>query len=283
MRSELLIPLISSLTSWSFVSILFLTRIRAAPSPPVVVIEEPVGGGVEAAAASPAPYLNTLATIGVIAIAGVIFFLIFRRYPRMASLLAIILFGLVSFSAVSFYLLILSTVLYLLAPPLIPLIALAFAILASLSVRRSGVLSLLASSITGSAAGVIIGSMIPLFTSMVLVLTVSVFDFLMVRYGYLSALSERRFHDRLHLMRGMLVEVGDVALGLGDLVFYALLVAATYFHLGVWAALAANVGVSVGFYMTIRLLRRTSTMPGLLIPLILGLGLGWGVGLLVGT
>lgn len=283
MRSELFTPLASSLSCWGFVSILFLTRIRAAPSPPVVVVEEPPEGGVGVAAASPAPYLNTLATIGMIAIAGVVFFLIFRRFPRMASLLAAILFGVVSFSATGFYLLVLSTMLYFLTPSLILLIALTVAILASLGVRKTGAAALLAASVTGSSAGVILGSMVPLVTSMVLVLAIAAFDFFMVRYGYLSALGEGGFRDRLHLMRGLIVEVGDITLGLGDLVFYALLVAATYFHLGLGAAVAANLGVSVGFYLTIRLLRRRSTMPGLPLPLILGLALGWGVALLAGA
>jgi hypothetical protein len=245
-----------------------LSLIEVPATAPVVVVEEPP----QATPMSPAPYLNTVVFLGTISAVGFVFFILFRRYPRIASIIAIAAFWLVAFLTLLMHILVLG-VLRATEIPLIDITApaLGATLLAYLVRRSSGAAALVAASVTAAAGGTIIGYMIPQLTLLVLVASLSVFDLVMVKRGYLSTLSHEEYRSRIHYIRGLVVEVGGINIGLGDLLFYSITISSTFFQMGAIPAIFSNIGIASGYYLTLQLLKRWDTVPGLTIPLLLGL------------
>jgi hypothetical protein len=268
LQQEHLPPLILSPIVWIFTTNMSLSLIEVPATAPVVVVEEPP----QATPMSPAPYLNTVVFLGTISAVGFVFFIIFRRYPRIASIIAIAAFWLVAFLTLLMHILALG-VLRATEIPLIDITApaLGATLLAYLVRRSSGAAALVAASVTAAAGGTIIGYMIPQLTLLVLVASVSVFDLVMVKRGYLSTLSHEEYRSRIHYIRGLVVEVGGINIGLGDLLFYSITISSTFFQMGAIPAIFSNIGIASGYYLTLQLLKKWDTVPGLTIPLLLGL------------
>jgi hypothetical protein len=268
LQQEHLPPLILSPIVWIFTTNMSLSLIEVPATAPVVVVEEPP----QATPMSPAPYLNTVVFLGTISAVGFVFFILFRRYPRIASIIAIAAFWLVAFLTLLMHILALG-VLRATEIPLIDITApaLGATLLAYLVRRSSGAAALAAASVTAAAGGTIIGYMIPQLTLLVLVASLSVFDLVMVKRGYLSTLSHEEYRSRIHYIRGLVVEVGGINIGLGDLLFYSITISSTFFQMGAIPAIFSNIGIASGYYLTLQLLKKWDTVPGLTIPLLLGL------------
>jgi len=268
LQQEHLPPLILSPIVWIFTTNMSLSLIEVPATAPVVVVEEPP----QATPMSPAPYLNTVVFLGTISAVGFVFFILFRIYPRIASIIAIAAFWLVAFLTLLMHILALG-VLRATEIPLIDITApaLGATLLAYLVRRSSGAAALVAASVTAAAGGTIIGYMIPQLTLLVLVASLSVFDLVMVKRGYLSTLSHEEYRSRIHYIRGLVVEVGGINIGLGDLLFYSITISSTFFQMGAIPAIFSNIGIASGYYLTLQLLKRWDTVPGLTIPLLLGL------------
>jgi hypothetical protein len=268
LQQEHLPPLILSPIVWIFTTNMSLSLIEVPATAPVVVVEEPP----QATPMSPAPYLNTVVFLGTISAVGFVFFILFRRYPRIASIIAIAAFWLVAFLTLLMHILALG-VLRATEIPLIDITApaLGATLLAYLVRRSSGAAALVAASVTAAAGGTIIGYMIPQLTLLVLVASLSVFDLVMVKRGYLSTLSHEEYRSRIHYIRGLVVEVGGINIGLGDLLFYSITISSTFFQMGAIPAIFSNIGIASGYYLTLQLLKKWDTVPGLTIPLLLGL------------
>ncbi len=273
-RYEALPPIILTAFLWLFILNLFRSGVEMEPVAPVVVVEEPA----EAPASSPAPYLNTLALLSVIAIAGFTLFFLFKKFPRLISVVSIGAFWIVSFLTLLVHLGYVGQLSIILPGGVILGISLLASILLAFLVRKaSGPAALAAASVTAAAGGTIIGYMIPFFTFIALTASLAVFDLVMVKKGYLSLLSQEQFRSRIYQLRGLVVEVGDINLGLGDLLFYTITVTAAFFRLGLISAIAANIGIVAGYYLTLRLLKKWDTVPGLTIPLALALSSAFAV------
>ncbi|GBC71106.1 hypothetical protein HRbin02_00884 [Candidatus Calditenuaceae archaeon HR02] len=271
---EALPPIILTAILWLFILNLFHGGVEIEPVAPVVVVEEPV----EAPASSPAPYLNTLTLLSVIAISGFTLFIIFKKFPKLISLISIGAFWIVAFLTLLVHLGYIGRLSVILPESVIVVVALLVSTFLAFLVRRvSGPAALTAASVTAAAGGTIIGYMIPLFTFIALTASLAVFDIVMVKKGYLSLLSQEQYRDRIHLLRGLVVEVGNVNLGLGDLLFYTITVTAAFFRLGLIPAIASNLAIMIGYYLTLQLLKKWDTVPGLTIPLVLALASAFAV------
>jgi hypothetical protein len=265
---EALPPIILTAILWLFILNLFRSGVEMEPVAPVVVVEEPA----EAPASSPAPYLNTLTLLSVIAVAGFTLFLIFKKFPRLISLISISAFWIVSFLTLLVHLGYVGQLSIIMPEGAILAISLLSSTLLAFLVRKaSGPAALAAASVTAAAGGTIIGYMIPLFTFIALTASLAVFDLVMVKRGYLSLLSQEQYRDRIYQLRGLVVEVGNINLGLGDLLFYTITVTAAFFRLGLASAIASNIAIVAGYYLTLQLLKKWDTVPGLTIPLALAL------------
>jgi hypothetical protein len=267
-RSAVMAVGILSVSIWTFIILMSFINVQIPPSPPLVVVEEPTVG----AENSPSPYINTLVVLIILAIGGTTFMAILLYAPRIASYISIVVFGLVSFFSLTLYALLLSYRLSIQIESEITLLCLLVAAVLTWLIRKgSGALPFLSASITAAAGGVLIGSMLPPVTALILLSAISLFDLLMVKKGYLSMLGKKELKDRIGLIKGMIVNFNQLTIGLGDLVFYSILVSNVYFHGGFWPALLSNTGVFIGFSVTLMFLKRHTAVPGLTIPILLGL------------
>jgi hypothetical protein len=69
------------------------------------------------------------------------------------------------------------------------------------------------------------------------------------------------------------LEVGNAAIGIGDIIFYALITSSLFIHKGVYHGLLALLAIESGALASYRLLKRRPLLPGLPIPLLLSLPL----------
>ncbi len=70
---------------------------------------------------------------------------------------------------------------------------------------------------------------------------------------------------------GMAVKAGEFTIGLGDIVFYSMLPSMAFFYIGAIPALETLAAVDLGVVVTLYLLTRKRLLPGLPIPMLLGL------------
>lgn len=260
--------LLTLIMTWIFSSMMASLRIR--PERPVITpLEEP---GPQAhpveALSSPAPYLNTLIFISIIAVSGVFLLYLARRSPRAFRVLTVLLMSVVSFGVTALYILVGA---FLLGAHYQHSMIAASVIVAALvvysMVRGGEVAASLASAYVASGAGAVIGISVPMWTFLVLVVGISVYDVLAVFRGHLSTISKI---DAASL-RGLVVEVGDVTIGLGDLFFYSLAISAIHTYFGPMSAASATACIILGYMAVLRALSRRRQMPGLPIPLLLAL------------
>lgn len=254
--------------TWVFTYLLGASDIH--PERPVVTpIEEPKPTTPPAEAlASPAPYLNTLIFISVIALAGVVLIYLARRKPGLFKALITAMIWLVSLSITVLYLVTTAII----AQPLVAALWLPIGIgvatlVTFLLVRGGGVGAASAAAFIASGSGGVIGISIPYWTFLILIAGISVYDVVAVFRGHLSTLSR----EDAPQLRGLAVEVGDVVLGLGDLFFYSLTLSAILWNFGVAPAIAATIMLFVGYTLVLVLLRRRRLLPGLPIPLLTAL------------
>lgn len=237
------------------------------PKPIITPVEEPSPTAPPTQALSnPAPYLNTLIVIGLIAVSSIIILYIASRKPRILRILVACLAWLVSFSITTLHLLNLSLTLNPWIFNLwIPLASATATIITYLLIFREEEVSMsFAASYIASGAGGVIGMSIPYWTFLVLVAAISIYDILAVYKGHLSHLTKQD----APILRGLAVEVGDLVIGLGDLFFYSLTISAIFWNLGETPAVAATVAIVAGYTIILLLLQRRRIVPGLPIPLI---------------
>ncbi|MGQ9780842.1 MAG: hypothetical protein ACUVQ8_01100 [Nitrososphaeria archaeon] len=100
----------------------------------------------------------------------------------------------------------------------------------------------------------------------ILLVGFSLFDIYDVFRGPLKHLTQTS-HDKG--VSPLLVKVGSIEVGLGDLLFYSLSTALAYSVGGVAVAIPALITIKIGMYITLKLLEKRLTLPGLPIPVLL--------------
>jgi presenilin-like A22 family membrane protease len=127
---------------------------------------------------------------------------------------------------------------------------------------------LLSVTIVGSLTGTFLGASVPTLTAIVLLAGLAVYDFVSVYRGPIGKIAEM---TDLEEFKGAAFTMGDLTIGMGDLVFYSMLVSNAMINLGAFAYLGAFAGVAVGSFLGFKMLERREVFPGL--PLAIGLGL----------
>lgn len=120
----------------------------------------------------------------------------------------------------------------------------------------------------GSLMGTFLGASIPTFTAVVLLAALAVYDLVSVYRGPIGKIAQ--IAD-LEDFKGAAFTVGGLTIGMGDLVFYSMLVSNAMIGFGLLAYAGAFVGVAVGAFLGFKMLERVEVFPGL--PIALGLGL----------
>lgn len=141
----------------------------------------------------------------------------------------------------------------------------------ALSVRYRSAL-LLAPIVTGllsAEVGSYFASAIPLYTALILPLVFSLYDVYAVFAGPLKQLVKVAPNEVLSAVTSQL---GEFSIGTGDTIFYSMLPALALFQFNLHDALYTMAAVDVGVVITLYLLSRSKLLPGLPIPMALGLG-----------
>jgi len=259
--------------AWVYTLIVMSSQIYLPP-PAFAPIEEPPSTTPQEGLTNPAPYLNMMIFIGFVAVGGVIVYVLTSRFPKSIKYLAAALFGLSGFVILYLYGFMLMDLFHVnvvqLIDQLLPLVSLLLAGLLVLMLwSKRGVLRVISASIVGAGVGVYLGASMPLWTSLVIIVGISLYDIVAVYKGPLGRLAQLD----LITLRGLVVDFMDVFLGLGDIVFYSMLIAFSYSHLTLLAAVAASAGILLGFTITLLAIKKGGPAPGLPASLIIGLSL----------
>ena len=254
-----LIPIIASLlTGFAFSYLLLLNPVATLPLTP---FPETTSGSIS----------NALYFVVIIAVAATVFYLLIKWKSRKiitflvgfalttASLLlsAFYLSALLSsFSGWEIYVLILS---------IIMTIVFDYAVFRGGETPRNVVVVFL-----GGALGVFLGWSIPLFSAILILAFLAVYDVVAVYKGPVGKIAS----TGLDQLKGLSFSFKDIQMGLGDLVFYSMLCAAMLRSFTWLSYLFSFVGVLAGSFATLIVLEKKGIFPGLPIPIFLGLAGG---------
>jgi len=121
-----------------------------------------------------------------------------------------------------------------------------------------------------SLIGVFLGVSIPYFTTVTILLALSIYDVISVYKGPIGKIVEKA---KLEEFTGAVFTYKNLTIGVGDIVFYSMLISNTIVNLGFYSYLGAIAGIIIGAYVALKMLEKREVFPGLPLALILGLAL----------
>jgi presenilin-like A22 family membrane protease len=231
-----------------------------------------------------APVGNALYFVVLIAISATVFyFLIKRRNKNIIKILimvamttASLLLSFVYLSVILSYFPLIDDLRVLIALSVVITVLFDLAIFRLGSIPRN-----VAVIILGGALGIFFGKFIPLWSAVLILVFLAVYDVIAVYRGPVGKIAE---HEQgLEQLQGLSFAFKDIQMGLGDLVFYSMLTGAMFFSFlpNLLPAILAVVGVLAGSVITLFMLEKKGIFPGLPFPIMLGLGLGLIAGFLL--
>jgi presenilin-like A22 family membrane protease len=131
----------------------------------------------------------------------------------------------------------------------------------------------------GGALGIFFGKFIPLWSAVLILVFLAIYDVFAVYKGPVGKIAE----SGLDQLQGLSFSFKDIQMGLGDLVFYSMLSGIMFFSFlpNVIPTIAAVIGILVGSIITLFMLEKKGIFPGLPFPILLGLALGLATGFLL--
>lgn len=123
-------------------------------------------------------------------------------------------------------------------------------------------------ALVGAEVGSFFALTLPLYTALFLPVAFSLYDIYAVFRGPLKQLIST---DATVALVGMSIKAGEFTLGLGDIVFYTMLPSLALAYLPLAAPVETILAIDVGVVVTLYLLSKKRLLPGLPIPMLLGL------------
>ncbi|MCW3995037.1 MAG: presenilin family intramembrane aspartyl protease [Candidatus Bathyarchaeota archaeon] len=247
----------------------YLLAPQQASSIPVTPIPEETPG---------APFGNALYFVVLIAISATVFyFLLKKRSKRIIKALIVVA---MSTAALLLSLVYLSAVLpYFEGVDYVWIgLSVAITVLFDLAVFRFPRARNIAVICLGGALGVFFGKFIPLWSAVLILAFLAVYDVVAVYKGPVGKIAE----SGLEQLHGLSYSFKDIQMGLGDLVFYSMLVGAVFFNFNnLFPTILSIVGIMAGSILTFYMLEKKGIFPGLPFPILLGLTLGLIAGFLL--
>jgi hypothetical protein len=216
--------------------------------------------------------------------ATVFYVLLKRRSKRVIKALITLAFTLAALLLSYEYLLALTFFIH--ATPnwliIIPLMVL-FTVLFDLAIFKFGnIYRNVAVILMGGALGMFFGynvTMLSLWSAVLILVFLAVYDIFAVYKGSVGKIAQNGLDD----LQGLTYAFKDIQMGLGDLVFYSMLVGAMVFGFqsSFIPAIASIIGILAGSIITFYMLEKKGIFPGLPFPIMLGLILGLATGFLL--
>jgi presenilin-like A22 family membrane protease len=161
-------------------------------------------------------------------------------------------------------------------------IAVAVTILFDLAIFRLGSIPRNVAVIcVGGALGIFFAKFIPLSSAIVLLVFLAVYDVIAVYKGPVGKIAQS---SGLDMLQGLSFSFKDIQMGLGDLVFYSMMMGTMYFSFmpSILPTITTVVGILAGSIVTFFALEKKGIFPGLPFPIMLGLAAGLITALLLG-
>jgi presenilin-like A22 family membrane protease len=229
-----------------------------------------------------APFGNALYFVILIAISATVFYFLLKRKSKnivkglivVALTTASLLLSLVYLSAILVYFPLLDNLWVLIV------LSVALAVLFDLSIfRMSSITRNVAVVAIGGALGIFFGFSIPLYSAVIILAFLAFYDVIAVYKGPVGKIAS----SGLDQLQGLSFSFKDIQMGLGDLVFYSMLVGVMFFSFlpNIFPTIMAIVGILAGSIITFFALEKKGIFPGLPFPILLGLTLGLVTGFLL--
>jgi presenilin-like A22 family membrane protease len=230
-----------------------------------------------------APIGNALYFVVLIAVAASVFYLLLKRKNQR------VIKGLIVFSMTTAALLLSAVYLSAIIPYfdgvyyVIAAIAIAITILFDLAIFRFGSTPRNVAVIcVGGALGIFFAKFIPLPSAVLILAFLAIYDVIAVYKGPVGKIAQHS--SGLDILQGLSFSFKDIQMGLGDLVFYSMLIGTMFFSfpISLLPITTALVGILVGSILTFYMLEKKGIFPGLPFPIMLGLAAGLITALLLG-
>lgn len=117
--------------------------------------------------------------------------------------------------------------------------------------------------------GLLVGTLFPILFTVLLLFGLSILDVLFVEGRFLTSVLGAKNYDRVVTVTTL--PLREHLVGLGDFLVYSILVAASLRAYGIYAAVETIVLILVGALVTFQLVKSRFSLPGLAIPIWLGL------------
>jgi len=123
----------------------------------------------------------------------------------------------------------------------------------------------------GGALGVFLGYSIPLWSAVMILFFLAVYDVITVYKGPVGKIAS----SGLDQLKGLSFAFKELQMGLGDLVFYSMLSGAMLMKVGWLSYFFSSAGILIGSFATFLLLEKKQIFPGLPLPILFGLAGGF--------
>ena len=229
-----------------------------------------------------APFGNALYFVVLIAISATMFYFLIKRKSKniikglivVALTTASLLLSVVYLSAILVYVPILDNLLLLIA------LSIALTVLFDLSIFRFGNNTRNVAVVAlGGALGIFFGFSIPLYSAVIILAFLAVYDVIAVYKGPVGKIAA----SGLDQLQGLSFSFKDIQMGLGDLVFYSMMMGVIFFSFlpNLLPTLMTIIGILAGSVITFFALEKKGIFPGLPFPILLGLAFGLVTGFLL--
>ncbi len=229
-----------------------------------------------------APFGNALYFVVLIAISATVFYFLLKRKSKniikglivVALTTASLLLSVVYLSAILVFVPILDNLWVLIA------LSIVLAVLFDLAIFKLGSIARnVAVVAVGGALGIFFGFSIPLYSAVIILAFLAVYDVIAVYKGPVGKIAA----SGLDQLQGLSFSFKDIQMGLGDLVFYSMLMGVMFFSFlpNILPTIMAIVGILAGSIITFFALEKKGIFPGLPFPILLGLALGLITGFLL--
>jgi len=121
--------------------------------------------------------------------------------------------------------------------------------------------------IFGGATGALLGASIPLFSAVLILLLLGIYDVVAVFRGPVGKIAAKG----LEHLPGASFSFRNIYVGLGDLTFYSMLVSRVFLSFGWEACVAAMLGVLLGSFLSFKMVEKKGMFPGLPFSVLFGL------------
>ncbi len=219
------------------------------------------------------PWGNAIYFVILIAVSATIFYFLLKRKSMkiikalivVAMTTASLLLSLVYLSAIFAYIQF-NTDLIVIGLSILITVLFVLAIFKYTKARNAAVIGL------GGALGVFFGFSIPLFSAVLILIFLAVYDIIAVYRGPVGKIAQSGLDE----LSGLSYAFKDIQMGLGDLVFYSMLTGSMFFRFSdsLLPTIMSMVGICIGSIITLLMLEKRGVFPGLPFPIALGLAGG---------